>query len=330
MKNWFLLSSIFGFGLSASAEDRSSGLTQNYTVVSDLKDETIAPGNFVVEGIVKMFSSGFPLEDVLVGFIEKPVSYSTDSLGRFRLVCELNKDKQLYFYKTGWAEINIDNYPFKDQHRITLSVYMHQDNHENMIKRKPVIYLYADQEKDAEIRINPKGEFTFTYPEYKNGWNFKVNSEVTISEIKTGKKYPYLFWEASSENMFYRQENGAVPGFIISSSDVIPFLEEKLTLLGLNQKEQTDFITYWGPLMQTKENCLIQFMIDDEYENYVAEMSVHPKPDAIRRVYMFISPLDQNSIGMPVIPQDLKSFERSGFTVVEWGGSIIQLTPQKI
>lgn len=330
MKNWFLFSSLFGLSLNSSAEDGPVGLTQNYTVVSDIKDETIAPGYFVVEGIVKMFSSGFPLQDVLFGFIEKPVSYNTDSLGRFRLLCELNTDKQLYFYKPGWAELNIDNYPFKDQHRITLSVYMHQADHENMIKRKPVIYLYADHETDASIKVNPKGEFTFTYPLYINGWDVKVGTDGTITDAETDKKYPYLFWEASSQNMFYQTVNGAVPGFIVAKDDVIPFLEEKLTAVGLNQKEQTDFITYWGPLMQTKSHCLIQFLLDDEYQNYVSEIAVFPKPDAMKRVYIFISPLDQEFIGMPVIPQELNSFERSGFTVVEWGGSIIQLTPEKI
>lgn len=329
MKKWTLVAFISSL-FQASADTGPVGLIQDYNVVSDVKDETIAPGSFVVEGIVRMFSSGFAMPDVLVGFIEKPVSYNTDSLGRFRLVCELKKDKRLYFYKEGWAELNIDNYPFKDQHRITLTVYMHQADHDNTIKRKPLIYLYADHETEAHISVNPLGEFTFTYPAYEDGWHVKVNTDGSMTDNRSAKNYPYLFWEATSQNMFYKQENGTVPGFIVSQMEVIPFLEEKLTLLGLNQKEQTDFITYWGPLMQTKQHCLIQFLIDDEYENTIAELKIAPQPDALRRVYIFISPIDQNYIGMPVIPQELKSFERFGFTVVEWGGSIIPLTPEKI
>jgi hypothetical protein len=51
---------------------------------------------------------------------------------------------EVYFHKQGWSEFVLENYKFRDQHRIVVTVYMYQDQ-DNQIKRKPVIYLYSDK-----------------------------------------------------------------------------------------------------------------------------------------------------------------------------------------
>jgi hypothetical protein len=43
---------------------------------------------------------------------------------------------------------------------------------------------------------------------------------------------------------------------------------------------------------------------------------VNPLPDSMLRVFMVYKPLEE-FIEIP--PQEIKSFERTGFTVVEWG-----------
>ena len=97
----------------------------------------------------------------------------------------------------------------------------------------------------------------------------------------------------------------------------------------LNSTEKTDFITYWGPILERSEYALVQFIIDDDYNDKIAEMNIDPKPDALRRVYILCSELDNPTIGLELIPQNFESFERKGFTVVEWGGSIIYLDLMK-
>lgn len=313
---------------SSFSEGGPSDIGQNYSVVSDVKDGSLAKGTFVVEGEIRMYSSGFPLRDAFVGTALAAESTKSDSVGRFRISCNTKEDREIYFHKQGWSELVMENYKFRDQHRIVVTVYMYQDQ-DNQIKRKPVIYLYSENDLTASIRLDPKGEFTFTYPEYNAGWNVRVNKSGGITDLTTNKNYPYLFWEAKSKNLFYQMKQNTLEGFIINTDSTIHFLEDKLTALGLNATEQTDFITFWGPILQKEQFALIQFLVDDVYQSTIAELQITPRPDVMRRVYILCSPLKDSAVGMKVVPQEFKSFERFGFTVVEWGGSEIDLTHLK-
>ena len=41
---------------------------------------------------------------------------------------------------------------------------------ESMVAKKPVIYLYPEQEQEVSVRLEYDGELTCTYPEYNDGW----------------------------------------------------------------------------------------------------------------------------------------------------------------
>jgi len=299
----------------------------NFTVVSDLVDKKIKKGTFVIQGEVRMFSSNFPLEHCKVGSLQSENFMMTGADGRFTLLCNSATDSTFYIYQDGWAEITIGNYDFKDRHRVTITAYAHQEF--NHVKRKPVIYLYSETELTASVKINPMGEFTFTYPFYNEGWNVTVDNSGTLRDAATNKTYPYLFWEAESSNLFYQTVGNTIPGFIINTDSTIQFLENTLTLLGLNSTEITDFITFWGPIIEHDNFALIQFVVDDAYESRIAQLEISPKPDAVRRVYILCSPIPDSVVGMDVVPQTFTNFERKGFTVVEWGGSEIDLTNLK-
>ena len=47
---------------------------------------------------------------------------------------------------------------------------------------------------------------------------------------------------------------------------------------------------------------------------------INPKPDSLIRVFMKYKPLDKK-INIP--EEKLTTFDRVGFTVVEWGGTVI-------
>ena len=53
----------------------------------------------------------------------------------------------------------------------------------------------------------------------------------------------------------------------------------------------------------------------------IADLIIDPAPDSLLRVYMVAKPLDSFT---KIEPQVFDGFVRDGFTVVEWGGSIIQ------
>jgi len=323
----FLAIGLLIFNLSFG-EDGIINPNTDYTVVSDVVDKKIKKGTFVIQGEVRMFSSNFPLEKCKVGSLQSETSTLTNKEGQFMLTLNSATDSTIYIYQDGWEEITITDYNFVDRHRITIKAYANQEVN-NHVKRKPVIYLYSETELTASVKINPMGEFTFTYPTYNEGWEVVVNSSGTIREKATNKNYPYLFWEAKSSNLFYQTVGNTIPGFVINTDSTIQFLENTLTLLGLNATEMTDFITFWGPIIEHDNFALIQFVVDDAYESRIAQLDISPKPDAVRRVYILCSPIPDSVVGMDVVPQSFTNFERKGFTVVEWGGSEIDLTNLK-
>ena len=71
--------------------------------------------------------------------------------------------------------------------------------------------------------------------------------------------------------------------------------------------------------MEQNPYNIISFQAD-AYTN-AAELKVSPEPDTLIRVFMAWKKAD-SYISLP--KQDLSAVQRSGFTVVEWGGTEIQ------
>jgi len=177
---------------------------------------------------------------------------------------------------------------------------------------KPVIYLYPKKTMDISVQLNIKySKFTTIYPKFngKNTWNVKAkpNGNILIND----KTYPYLFWEAHSYAPYDINE-----GFVVSGENAEKFLEEKLEILGLNEKEKTDFITYWLPVLLKNKLSLCSFQSKYYLDSF--ELNVTPKPDSLIRVFLMIKKLDAP---INIKEQKLISNERKGFTVIEWGGS---------
>ena len=109
-------------------------------------------------------------------------------------------------------------------------------------------------------------------------------------------------------------------GFIVNKTDVASFLEEKLNILGLNEREAEEFIVYWLPRLQQNEYNYIRFATTDEInKNMPLEFS--EKPDTLIRVLMIYKGIEEP---IKVKEQKLTSPERTGFVAVEWGGSEIK------
>lgn len=103
---------------------------------------------------------------------------------------------------------------------------------------------------------------------------------------------------------------------MVAGKDTEKFLKEKLPILGLTPREYNDFITYWVPRMMNNAYNKITFA-GAQYEA-LAPLTVTPAPDSILRVHMVFQAIDTPE----TIPEQiLKPFVRTGFTVVEWGGT---------
>jgi len=108
-------------------------------------------------------------------------------------------------------------------------------------------------------------------------------------------------------------------GFVVKGENTKDFFQEKLSILGLTPKEYNEFIVYWYPLMQNNEYNFIHFAGDQYTET--APLTITPAPDSVIRVFMVYKPLEEV---IQVEEQKLMTPIRTGFTVVEWGGTIVK------
>ncbi len=177
--------------------------------------------------------------------------------------------------------------------------------------KKPVIYLYPTEPTEVTVELDYQGKLLTTYPEYGNGWNVTAYPDGTLIDQRDNKEYPYLFWEGTSD-----VEYDFSRGFVVKGEDTAEFLQEKLAQMGLFPKEYNEFIVYWLPQMEDNEYNLIAFQ-EDVYTEH-AQLIVHPQPDSILRVFMAYKPLEES---IAIEPQEISSFQRQGFTLIEWGGA---------
>ena len=178
---------------------------------------------------------------------------------------------------------------------------------------KPVIYLYPEKEMQVSVDLTLDGKLTCTYPAYNNGWNVTAAPDGTLTDTN-GQTYNYLYWEGETYAKYDMSK-----GFCVNGKDTAAFLEGALEQLGLTRREANEFIVYWLPQMEQNPYNIISFQTD-AYTN-AAELKVSPEPDTLIRVFMAWKKADSY---IPLPEQDLSAVQRSGFTVVEWGGTEIQ------
>ncbi len=181
---------------------------------------------------------------------------------------------------------------------------------------KPVIYLYPEKETDVHVELElTEADLSTTYPKYNNGWDVVAYPDGTLLNKADGTHHKYLFWDAVN----CRTRFDFSKGFCVAGSDTESFLKEKLTYMGLTEQEMNEFIVYWLPLMEHNAYNLISFQ-GEAYTNS-AKLNITPTPDSMLRIFMAYVPLDN---AVDIEPQQLETFERNGFTVVEWGGTEIK------
>ena len=179
--------------------------------------------------------------------------------------------------------------------------------------RKPVIYLYPEEEMEVTVKLDFDGVLTAAYPDYGDGWTVVAAPDGTLTDPNTGREYYCLFWEGVTQRQY-----DFSTGFCVAGKDTAAFLEDALSQLGLTDKEADEFIIYWLPRMEGNAYNLISFQRESYTDNAV--LTVDPMPDSVLRVFMAWKGLDAPA---ETAPQELPCFERTGFAVVEWGGAEI-------
>jgi hypothetical protein len=318
MKNTALLLpaifSVFTFSMKAATGDGTEKSLPSYVINKTVADKSLKKNEALFV---------FTLYDFNGSLITEPVRFSCDGKnetvrpnvnGSFRSIQKPGKHKFQLFYTDRHFEIYTDSIKIPAASRMEITVYF-QRSDIRIEADKPVIYLYPEKETEVSVQLKPKGNFTFTYPAYNNGWKCTASADGTLSF--GDKKYGYLFWEGGIE--LSKNDISTKEGFVVSKDKLVGFLEEKLYAMGLNAKEVQDFITYWYPRMSVNQDNYIHFMFNETYNEY-AKIDIKPKPDNIFRVFMIWS---KAAAGQVVQPQQIPSCKRNGFTVVEWGGTEI-------
>lgn len=157
-------------------------------------------------------------------------------------------------------------------------------------------------------------ELSTTYPKYNGGWDVTALPDGSLINKADGSHHRYLFWDSVN----CRTDFDLSKGFCVAGCDTESFLKEKLTYMGLTEEEMNEFIVYWLPRMEHNPYNLISFQGDAYTDS--AKLYITPTPDSICRIFMTYVPLERP---VDAEPQQLSTFERKGFTVVEWGGSEI-------
>jgi hypothetical protein len=253
------------------------------------------------------------ISGVVISNLTKREAYYSDSLGNYKI--NVAKNDFINFSKSGFNSQKIE---VTDQSILDIVLKEPTASDEIMIK-KPVIYLYPTVKTDITINVDFKGELLTTFPKYDKNWTVTAYPDGRIFDKKTNRFYASLFWDGNKN--FANEHYQYKTGFVVVRNNLTNFLIEKLEFMGLNNIETNEFIQFWLPLLEKNETNFIHFYVNLDYD-IISKNNVIPKPDTSIRIFMEFYSLDK-TINLP--EQILPKTERKGFTLVEWGGCEVTL-----
>lgn len=189
--------------------------------------------------------------------------------------------------------------------------------------KKPVLYLYPTRTMGLSVSLDYEGTLTYTYPTPQARVDGGVTWQVTAAPDgdltdASGRHYPSLFWEGEEPATLAQNE-----GFVVEADAAAAFLEDKLSTLGLSEREAAEFITFWGPRIAERGRALVTFA-SEEFARKAVYRFTDPSsgaeivPDTFIRVCIVVGDVPQAAVReQKLVPAPA----RTGFTAVEWGGT---------
>ena len=189
--------------------------------------------------------------------------------------------------------------------------------------KKPVLYLYPTRTMGLSVSLDYEGTLTYTYPTPQARVDGGVTWQVTAAPDgdltdASGRHYPSLFWEGEEPAILAQNE-----GFVVEADAAAAFLEDKLSTLGLSEREAAEFITFWGPRIAERGRALVTFASEEFARKAVYRFTdlssgAEIVPDTFIRVYIVVGDVPQAAVReQKLVPAPA----RTGFTAVEWGGT---------
>ncbi|MFK8044959.1 MAG: hypothetical protein AB8B72_05665 [Crocinitomicaceae bacterium] len=291
---------------------------RNYDIISANIDSTILGDSIVVTGIVT-YEKKPPLDNFgKVASLDFKMANIVARSGGYAIKYHKSA-KGFYFFQSNYKEVVIDLSSYDAANKFEININAEEFTARFQLE-KPVVYLYSPYPTKTELTLSPNGELSFTYPQYDKNWQIETQENGNIKNLKTGKIHPYLFWEANQTQLDFKKEGKTIEGYVISTDTAVQFLEKQLASLGLNERESTDFITYWAPRLMQKQFATIQFMIGKDYDEVFGGIESTTLLDYQLRIGMLYEITEVKPSEKVVKPTPIIIKKRHGFSLIEWGG----------
>ncbi len=196
--------------------------------------------------------------------------------------------------------------------------YQRRKNHDNgfantIEAKKPNIYLYPSEETELSVSFKYPNLLTESDPYYSNGWTVTAYPNGDIVDLN-GNKYGYLFYECRTMPSNYQTDKG----FTVKAENRNETFRKVLSAYGMNEREINDFIEYWSRYLAAGDDYVMYPILTNTVDEIMPiEFSV--MPDSIFRIWFGF----KHCNGEPVEEPDITPVVRTGFTAVEWGGSVL-------
>jgi hypothetical protein len=214
-------------------------------------------------------------------------------------------------------------------------------NRELHITAKPVVYLYPDTLTAFTVTLQtPPGAAPVCYPALgpSGTWRVQATPGGLLTDARTGRHYPSLFWEAHLPHRFAPE--WLQQGWLVPRQGLIDLLDAQLDSLGFWPHERTEFVQYWLPILSQHDSVFLHFAVWQQGAGlpgwgnasgaaYVglAPLLVSPAPATVQRVLLHWLPATQRPAAPPPVAQRFAPFCRTGGHALEWGGTRIAPPP---
>jgi hypothetical protein len=178
------------------------------------------------------------------------------------------------------------------------------------VVKKPALYLYPTKPRKIEIYLKPKGWLTKTIPYYNGIWLVRASPKGIIDN-----KYEYLFYEVALNSSLELPKEG----WVVKAEEMERWFNKTLSKLGLKGKEIEDFKEYWLKALKGYPYFKIR-ILSQKFLNENLGIQIKPKPDKMIRVILVFEGIKEKE---RMVEPNIKTPKRKGFTVVEWGGILM-------
>lgn len=200
---------------------------------------------------------------------------------------------------------------------------------------KPAIYLYPTYPTNINVKVNTKGELTYTDPKYpsdNSGWNVLAYPDgrlkyygKNVDSLGENKGddylYPYLYYESKVPDGLI---NLPTKGLVVPYETLQQSYSVLLPKLGLNREQVKDFSDYWQKTLPYSPYYFLGIMAQKDID-FIEPLDINPSPVTNIRVRIYFKALDKkpnNSLELAQILPTINTPKYKGFTLVEWGGMV--------